>query len=195
MAEGTRTESTQGHWISVPKLIASVVAAVLAAILASFLGVTGTLVGTALVSVVATLGKDVTRRSIRQTHSYLKEQVNAAAGGSDESTDSDSADERRGFFSRIGSGSGRRLGWKAGAAVAAGVFVVSIGIVTVIEVAANAPLSHLVGGHGSSGGNTTVGQVFKGGSNSGNGSGSGSSGEGNSGGGSSGGGNSGGSGG
>jgi hypothetical protein len=174
MAETTRTDTSRGHWISVRKLIASVLAAVSAAIVASFLGVAGTLVGTALVSLVATLGKDVYPNSIRQTGSLLTEQRRDPAqdsdqpaeserqGGSDEATDSHPSDgPRRSHSPRLFRGRGRRLSWKGGVAVAVAVFVVSIGVVTAIETVANALLAHLIGGSGQ-GGSTTVGRVFSG---------------------------------
>jgi hypothetical protein len=190
MVEATRTDTTQGHdttqshdttrdrWIRVPTLIATVPAAVIAALLASFLGVAGTLVGTALVSLVVTFARDVGRHSIKQTIPFLKEQMRRPAGGSDESAesqqhggvdepaDSQASDEpRRSFLAPLRRGPGRRLGWKRGLAVAAAVFVLSIGIVTAVEAVAGAPLSHLIGGTGSSGG-TTVSRVFSGHSHS-----------------------------
>lgn len=58
---------------------------------------------------------------------------------------------------------GRRFGWKGGLIAVVVVFLVAIGVVTGIERAASATLSHLIGGSRSPNGSTTVGRVFSGG--------------------------------
>jgi len=61
--------------ISLPQLMASVLASVSAAVIASFFGVAGTLVGTALGSVVVTVGGAIFLHSINKTHSWVKERL------------------------------------------------------------------------------------------------------------------------
>lgn len=180
MPETEAAPTRRGLSISVPQLAASVLASVSAAFLASFFGVAGTLIGTALGSLVATLATALYLHSITRTTSYLKARSGPprpAGTGKARPVASRSPDKGAPQSSpaRVLSARGRHLGWKGALLAAVVVFFVTIGVVTVIEKAASAPLSHLVGGTGTSGAGTTVGHLFSGGSSPQKGSGSTSS--------------------
>jgi hypothetical protein len=133
--------------ISATQLIASALAAVTATVAASYLGVSGTVVGAAVASVVTVTGNAVYGHSLRRTGARVRTVAPAgarwlpAARAADGPTPDTAATPRH---SR----------WPVIAAAALGVFAGMLLLVTVIEAAAGRPLSDLLRGRSGSG--TTV---------------------------------------
>jgi len=147
--------------LSVAKVLGSAFAAVTAAVVTSFAGVAGTVVGAAVVSVVATVGTAAYTHSLNRAKERMRT-VQAAqgrvraggAGGAGGSTTTTPAPAP--------SRTPRLATWAvAGAAVL--VFLLSMGAVSAFELVAGRPLSSLLGRHHDRSG-TSVGRVFGGGS-------------------------------
>ncbi|HEX3898481.1 MAG TPA: hypothetical protein VHW74_04865 [Mycobacteriales bacterium] len=124
--------------ISVGQVVASSLAAVSAAVVCSFFGVAGTVIGTAIASLVATVGGALYSYSLRRTRARLRRlhRAGAAAPPLREVLRTVRQQGRRTFD---------RVEWVAVAIGAGAVFVLAIGVVTVIEDATNlngAPLAH-----------------------------------------------------
>lgn len=140
------------------KVLGSALAAVTAAVVTSFAGVAGTVVGAAVVSVVATVGTAAYTHSLNRAKERMRT-VQAAhgrirAGGAGGSTTTTPAPAPSRTF--------RLATWAvAGAAVL--VFLLSMGAVSAFELVAGQPLSSLLGRHHDRSG-TSVGRVFGGGS-------------------------------
>ncbi len=138
------------------KVLGSALAAVTAAVVTSFAGVAGTVVGAALVSVVATVGTAAYTHSLNRAKERMRTvqaaQGRVRAGGAGGSTTTTPAPSR----------TFRLATWAvAGAAVL--VFLLSMGAVSAFELVAGQPLSSLLGRHHDRSG-TSVGRVFGGGS-------------------------------
>ena len=132
--------------LSLSQLVASALAAVSATVVSSFFGVTGTLVGAALASVVAVLANWAYSRSLGRVHDRVQDlpaRLNIAAPR---------------HLGRRAWRPALRLGWRptwrSMALGTVGMFVIVAGIVTFIELAAGRPLSNLV--HGSRGHGTSI---------------------------------------
>jgi len=142
--------------LSVAKVLGSALAAVTAAVVTSFAGVAGTVVGAAVVSVVATVGTAAYTHSLNRAKERMRTvqaaQGRVRAGGAGGSTTTTPAPSR----------TPRLATWAvAGAAVL--VFLLSMGAVSAFELVAGQPLSSLLGRHHDRSG-TSVGRVFGGGS-------------------------------
>ena len=138
------------------KVLGSALAAVTAAVVTSFAGVAGTVVGAAVVSVVATVGTAAYTHSLNRAKERMRTvqaaQGRVRAGGAGGSTTTTPAPSR----------TFRLATWAvAGAAVL--VFLLSMGAVSAFELVAGQPLSSLLGRHHDRSG-TSVGRVFGGGS-------------------------------
>lgn len=139
--------------ISLSQAAASSAAAVSAAVLCSLFGVAGTIIGTAIASVLATIGTAVYVHSLRRTKVRLRRLHQAGAASPPIAEVIKTARQQgRHMFDQIS--------WKAVAAGAAGVFVLTLAIVTAIEVRAGKPLSALFGVSHSGSRTTTIGSDF-----------------------------------
>jgi len=150
--------------VSGTQVAASVLASVSAAVVASFFGVAGTIVGAAVVSVVATIGSAAYSLGISRTQHRLQklQELRPArpfptlwaetVGGRDADADGD-ADREDGPATVDGDGA-REGGWRDWLAerrwgLAAGValvFVISLASVTLLELAGDKALSREAGG-------------------------------------------------
>ncbi|HEX6422244.1 MAG TPA: hypothetical protein VFZ79_02125 [Acidimicrobiales bacterium] len=182
--------------VSGTQVATSALASVSAAVVASLFGVAGTIAGAAVVSVVATVGTAVYGRSIRRTAARLQQvprrvaprgdgpaavatgetggardagdgrppgaTADAAPGAGGEPVELDVPPAGPGWWVRLGR---RRWGLAAGVAV---VLVLSLGAVSVIELAGGRPLSGEA-----SGGRTSIGVLLPGGGGDGDGDGDG----------------------
>lgn len=147
--------------LSATQLIASALAAVTATIAASYLGVSGTVVGAAIASVVTVTGNAVYGHSIRRTRERVRTAVPVASRWlpteSAERTErtergeaaDPTADSLRAGRERPGSRLPRRL-----AIASVAVFAAVLALVTSVELVAGRPLSDLL--RGKSGQGTTV---------------------------------------
>jgi hypothetical protein len=174
-ATGERAGEAQGAGdarisVSGTQMAASVLASVSAAVVASFFGVAGTIVGTAVVSVVATVGSAAYGLGIRRTKQRLqtlqalkqvqgrriarplpggdRAAVPATAGRSAAAEPDESG--WRAWLSQ------RRWGLAAGIAL---VFVISMAAVTLVELVGDGPLSGEAGGARG----TSLGEILPGG--------------------------------
>ncbi|MFI2411727.1 hypothetical protein [Streptomyces sp. NPDC018947] len=137
--------------LSVPQVAGSALAAVVAAKLASSFGVYGTILGAGLISVVATCGGSVFQHFFKRTAEQLRDRRAAAAGAGRQAGRVPPAP---GEFTEGTVYRARGAGWKRPLVAAALVFGVTMGGITVYELAS---------GHDLSGGNsTTVGRVLTG---------------------------------
>ncbi|MDT4920044.1 MAG: hypothetical protein QOI15_946, partial [Pseudonocardiales bacterium] len=133
--------------LSATQLIASALAAVTATVAASYLGVTGTVIGAGLASVVSAIGTAVYTHSLRTTRARVRRDARPEPPGlaglhpSAGLTLADSpADERKPEVPRQ---QGRLQGVMIGALT---VFVAVLVVVTGVEVVTGRPLSDLVRG-------------------------------------------------
>ena len=152
--------------IDIGKTLAGALAAVCAAVIGSFLGVAGTLIGAALASIIGTVGTEIYHRSIKRgaakLHTLAPTFVTApAAVGTPEvaaATDEDKPSETVPEAERS---PGRKIRWKRVALIAAGVFVLAMGSLTLVELFAGKSVASMVGN--TSSGSTTFGSVTGGG--------------------------------
>ena len=169
--------------VSGSQMAASVLASTSAAVVASFFGVAGTIIGAAVVSVIATVGTAAYGLGIRRTKDRLQtlqatrqgrpfDRLTGSTAVTDVAvTDADTSAPRpspastpdTAASSAAGAPTGDRSRWRlladhrwglAGAAVL--VLVLSLGAVSLIEVATDGPLSG-----GSASGRTSIGAVFR----------------------------------
>jgi hypothetical protein len=138
--------------ISLAQVAASSAAAVSAAVVCSFFGVAGTIIGTAITSMVATVGSALYAHSLRRTKSRLRKlhQAGAASPPLSEVLKTSQLQGRRWLS---------QLPWRGIGLGTAVVFVFSIGLVTVVEISAGKPLSALFGVSHSGNRGTTLGSV------------------------------------
>lgn len=139
-----REEDKERIQLSAAQIAASSLAAVSAAVICSFFGVAGTVIGTAIASVLATTGSALYSYSLRRTRARLR-RLHQAGAASPPFTEVLKTARLQG--QRVWSQLPLRL-LAIGVAV---VFVVSFGVVTVIELGAGEPLSSAVKGHSGSG--------------------------------------------
>jgi hypothetical protein len=135
--------------ISLAQVAASSLAAVSAAVVCSFFGVAGTVIGTAIASVCATVGSALYAHSLRRTKARLRQlhQAGAVSPPFTEVLETTRRQWRRWFG---------EVPWRTVAIGTAAVFVFSIALVTVVELGVGEPLSTLFGvGH--SGAKTSIG--------------------------------------
>lgn len=150
------TDSDRRIQLNMTQVVASALAAVTAAILASFFGVAGTLIGAALVSVLATVGSAVYSHWLQRTREGLR---NVSAQVRDTPLISLKPQSRR-LPDRLGGL--RSLNWRSVGLASVIVFVVSIGVITVVELEAGQPVAKIVGGSFPSGAGTTIEGTFSG---------------------------------
>ena len=144
LAMNTTTNDPPKFELSIVQLIAGCLAALTAAVVASRLGVAGTLIGTAVASIVAPVGAALYTLSIRKTHSRLQHLRPQQRGPSAEQV------RRRPHL---------RGNWLIVAGSVVAVFIISMAAVTGVEAAAGKKLCAIVGGcsQGAGSGTTVAG--------------------------------------
>jgi hypothetical protein len=134
------------------QVAASSAAAVSAAILCSLFGVAGTVIGTAIASMLATVGSALYVHSLRRTKARLRRLHQAGAGSPPIAEVVKTARQQgRRLFGQIP--------WRVVGPAAAAVFVFSIAVVTVVELSAGESLSSLFGVSHSGSRDTTLGSL------------------------------------
>jgi hypothetical protein len=143
-AMNTTTNDPPKFELSIVQLIAGCLAALTAAVVASRLGVAGTLIGTAVASIVAPVGAALYTLSIRKTHTRLQHLRPQQRGPSAEQV------RRRPHL---------RGNWLIVAGSVVAVFIISMAAVTGVEAAAGKKLCAIVGGcsQGAGSGTTVAG--------------------------------------
>jgi multisubunit Na+/H+ antiporter MnhF subunit len=153
--------------IDIPKTIAGVLAAVSAAVVGSFMGVAGTLAGAAVASVVGSIGTEVYRKFIDRGHKKIVATfvtapaavgTPAVAAAAEESPSQPEPEETP----EAAPAAPRKMRWGRVAAVAAGVFILAIGVLTAFELISGKTAADAVTGH-HSGAATSVSRLFGGG--------------------------------
>ena len=155
-APGT-THRLPSFGLSGIQLVGTALAAITATVAASFLGVTGTVIGAALASVVTAIGNAVYTTSLRSTRDRVRDVVPLPARTTrslpvvrdEPPTLPGRAPRPRPQGSRPAS----RTVWKRAAVGALSVFVVLMAVVTSVEALAGRPISDVV--RGESGGGTS----------------------------------------
>ncbi len=130
--------------LSITQVVASALAAITATFAASYFGVSGTVIGAALASVVTVVGNAVYSHSIQRTGARVRGVVpiSIAQPPGEVAPKPDTMARPP-----------RAVAWQHAALAALGLFLVVAGIVTGIELAAGRPLSNIVhdrSGHGTS---------------------------------------------
>ena len=133
--------------LSATQLAASALAAVTATVAASYLGVSGTVIGAAVASVVTVIGNAVYSHSLRRTGARVRTAVPATARWAALAPGVPDPEPARAPIQRATS-------LRVLAAACAAVFVVVLILVTAVEVVAGAPLSDVLRGRYGAG--TTV---------------------------------------
>ena len=134
--------------LSIVQVIAGALASVSAALVASTFGLKGTLLGAAITSIVASIGGALYTHSLHRARVRIQTRFNPYTG----------AIERvviRPPRAR------RPIRWGKVAGVAGLVFVLAMGAITLVEVAARRPVAALVGSASSQHGGTTVGTLLE----------------------------------
>ena len=134
--------------LSATQLVATALAAITATIAASYLGVSGTVIGAALASVVSAVGNAVYGHSLRSTRDRVRgrDPQPPAPTSSPAPTSAPASAEPR--PSRPGH---PRPRWRGAAIGAAAVFAAVLALVTGVELVAGRPLSDLIRGDAGSG--------------------------------------------
>lgn len=139
--------------ISLSQMAASSLAAVSAAVLCSLFGVAGTVIGTAVASVLFTIGSALYVHTLRRTKARLRRMHQAGAASPPFREVIKTARQQ-----------GRRLAgqipWRVAGIGSAVVFVVSIGVITAIEAGAGETLSELFGVSHSGAHSTSLGSTL-----------------------------------
>ena len=147
-----REEDRERVELSIAQVATSALAAVSAAVLCSFFGVAGTVIGTAVTSLVATVAGALYSYSLRRTRTRLRRLHQAGAASPPVAEVLKTARQQ-----------GRRMlnavPWAPIAIGSFSVFVLAIGVVTVIEANAGETLSALLGVGNSGSRQTTLGSL------------------------------------
>lgn len=169
--------------VSGAQVVGSALAAMSSAVLLSTVGVAGTLIGAAFGSVVITIGGaaytyylDASKKKMRKASASAKEKLNAAQGrkrkaraGSPvaqdrmdqelneaerelEEAESGTENSERVFWREVL----KNLNWKRIGLLAAGLFVLVMGIILAFELSVGRPVSSFTGGSGADGPRTSI---------------------------------------
>ncbi len=134
--------------LSVVQIIAGALASVSAALVASTFGLKGTLLGAAITSIVASVGGALYTHSLHRARARIQTRFNPHTGAIERVV--------------IRTPRARRpIRWGRVAGVAGLVFVLAMGAITVVEVAARRPVAALVGSAPPQRGGTTVGTLLQ----------------------------------
>jgi hypothetical protein len=180
------TDQPERIWSGIDgaKVIAGTLAAVSAAVCASFLGVTGTLVGAGVASLVGTVGQEIYAQSLKRGYRRLrptKISASAATPGTvtpHESTATPASSSalrtsaarasaagvhpipRPESTSDSGAGTGGGIRWKRVALAAAGAFLLAMIAIAAVELVSGRALAGMLGDE--SAGRSTIGSVVDG---------------------------------
>src|SRR5215210_3918097 len=133
--------------LSVVQVLAGALASVSAAVVASTFGLAGTLIGAAVTSVVATVAGALYTRSLERARARIRIRRNPRTGTLERELVAPPA-------------APRPISWGLVAGAAALVFVLAIGAVTAVELAARKPVASLLGRTVPEPGVTTVGTLL-----------------------------------
>ncbi len=135
--------------LSITHILASALAAVTATFAASYFGVSGTIIGAALASVVTVIGNTLYSHSIQRTRERVRSVVPLPTLGT---VSKAVADPSPGDTTAASPPSPRlAIPWQRVAVGAAGLFMIVAAIVTGVEIAAGRPLHSIVHDHSGSG--------------------------------------------
>ena len=134
--------------LSITHILASALAAVTATFAASYFGVSGTIIGAALASVVTVIGNTLYSHSIQRTRQRVRSAVPLTTLGLGSRT---VADQSPGDTAAASPPRRLAIPWQRVAVGAAGLFMIVAAIVTGIEIAAGRPLHSIVHDHSGSG--------------------------------------------
>ncbi len=134
--------------LSITHILASALAAVTATFAASYFGVSGTIIGAALASVVTVIGNTLYSHSIQRTRQRVRSVVPLTTLGLRSTA---VADPSPGDTTAASPPPRLAIPWQRVAVGAAGLFLIVAGIVTGIEIAAGRPLHSIVHDHSGSG--------------------------------------------
>jgi hypothetical protein len=134
--------------LSITHLLASALAAVTATFAASYFGVSGTIIGAALASVVTVIGNTLYSHSIQRTRQRVRSVVPLTTLGLGPKA---VADPPPGDTTAASSPPRPAIPWQRVAVGAAGLFMIVAAIVTGVEIAAGRPLHSIVHDHSGSG--------------------------------------------
>ncbi len=143
---------TSTSTLSITHILASALAAVTATFAASYFGVSGTIVGAALASVVTVIGNTLYSHSIQRTRQRVRSVVPLTTLGmvsrtlAEKTPETTTPGETKAARPRP-----LEIPWRRVAVGAAGLFVIVAAIVTGIEIAAGRPLHSIVHDHSGSG--------------------------------------------
>jgi hypothetical protein len=146
-------EPKEQFHLSFAQILASCLAAVSAAVLCSLFGVAGTIIGTAIFSLIATVGSALYTHSLNRTRARLRRMHRAGAASPPVAEVLRTALRQR-------RESLRQIPWRVVGIGSAAVFVISLGVITVIEISAGESLSSVFGVSHSGTRGTSLGSVF-----------------------------------
>ncbi|MGH7910603.1 MAG: hypothetical protein ACREOV_02660, partial [Candidatus Dormibacteraceae bacterium] len=160
--------------LSLVQVIAAALASITSAIILSYFGVAGTVAGTAIGSIVSTVGVAIYSHTIRRARSQVRHlplRRHDVAARQDRTTTPtvhgpapSAAWNRRELGAKPppaprSSWWGRLGGWRKGAISAAGVFLLALAVITVVEFAGGFSITDLVHGRGGGGSGPNAGCV------------------------------------
>jgi len=134
--------------LSVIQIIAGALASVSAAVVASTFGLKGTLLGAAMTSIVASVGGALYTHSLHRAHVRIRTRLNPHTGRIERIVIPPQRVRRPIRWGMVVGGAGL-------------VFLVTMGAITVMELAAHKPVAVLVGHAASEHGGTTVGALIQ----------------------------------
>jgi hypothetical protein len=139
--------------LSVTQLVATALAAITATVVGSYLGVSGTVLGAAVASVVAAIGNAVYSHSLRSTRDRVREVVPVArfTGRPAVAPAGPPTGERPPVLPVSNPRRRERNPWRGIALGSISVFVAVLAVITGVEVVAGRPISDLVRGESGSG--------------------------------------------
>jgi hypothetical protein len=141
--------------LSATQLVASAAATVTATVAASYFGVSGTIIGAGVVSVLSTAGAAVYRHALDRSTQRIAARIPGRTGRRTETTvlpeAADLGDTVVDRLPVVGDRSPRPR-WYVLAGTAAGIFVVVIGLVTALQLFTGGPLARAVQGKADQGG-------------------------------------------
>lgn len=143
----------QGHeqtkiQLSVIQIIAGALASVSAALVASTFGLKGTLLGAAITSIVASVGAALYSHSLHRARARIQTRFNPHTGAIERVVIRPPRPRRP-------------IRWGRVAGAAGLLFVLAMGAITIVEVAARKPVAALVGSESPQHGGTTVGALLQ----------------------------------
>lgn len=146
-----REQQHQTSQLSIAQVLAGALASVSAAVVASTFGLTGTLLGAAITSIVATIGGALYKHSLERAHARVRVRIhrNPRTGAVTHEVLPPAPPPRR------------SLAWGAVAGGAALAFLLALGALTAVEAIAKEPVARLLGRPAPPQARTTIGGVLQ----------------------------------